>query len=109
MGNLAQQSRYVCGLYNFQKFVGGIVFQPAHGGCSIKKSDTFIIQKINDFRETKRFIGFIHKMKFVTKENGSFNAPMVVDIIGIEKVKALGPTLARRRKTAEKKYAASLW
>ena len=94
-------------LHNFQKGVRGIVFQPINCRSRIEKCYAFLVQKRNDFIHFEALVFGVHEMVLVAKPNLPFDAPVVVDEVGVEKVHA--PALLWRRKTAEEQDSRVLW
>ena len=94
-------------LNDFQKGVRGVVFQPINCHGRVEKSDAFFVQKCHDFIHLEALVFGIHEMVLVAEPDLPFDAPMVVDEVGVEKVHA--PTLLRRRETAEEQDFCVEW
>ena len=86
-------------LQNLQEGVRGVVFQSIDRRCSIEQRYAFFVQKCHDFIHFEALALSVHKMVLVAKPDLSFDTPVVVDEIGVEKVHA--PALLGWRETAE--------
>ena len=89
-------------LNDFQKGIGSIVFQPFHSRGRVEEGNAFLVEKCNDFIHFEAFAFCVNEMVFVIEPDLAFNAPVVVDEIGIEKVHA--PTLLGWWKTAKEQH-----
>ena len=85
--------------HNLKEGIRCVVFQPIDCRSRIEKSDAFLVKESSDFVLFEAFMHCINEIILITKPNLSFDASVVVDEVGVEKVHA--PALLRRRETAE--------
>ena len=93
-------------LHHFQEFVRSIILQSFDGGGSVEEGDAPVLAMGNDGIEAETLCFCIHKVVPVAKEDLPFNAPMVVDEVGVIEVHA--PAFPLWRKTAEEKHSGIL-
>ena len=102
VGKSREQGRDVCLFHHFEIFVGGIVLQSANGRGGVEEGDAFVLAKGYYLVYVEAFACRVDEMVAVAKEDLPFNAPVVVDEIGVIEIHA--PPLSLWRKTAEKQH-----
>ena len=99
LGELLQEQADVRRFNDFQKLVGGILLQPAHGCGGVIKGDAFFGEEGDESFLVESFLPGDEEVFLVLEEEEAEDAPHVVLQVGVEEIHA--PTFLLWRETSQ--------
>lgn len=110
-GPEVRELRDKCGdirrFHHLEKLIGGIIHEATNGGRGIKEGDALVLAEADYLVDLEPFSLDIYEMVAISEKHLPFDAPMVVDEVGVIEIDA--PAFALGREAAQEQHFGILW